>query len=87
MGIAGSLAQHRAQPEPAIGGIGAGLQLAVVEDQRFRFLVLEIEFAVVGVLERIGDDSFDLGFRDVELACERILHGDVHFLLRRLRCI
>ena len=82
MGVAGRLAGHRAQPETLVGVEVGGLQPAIVEHQRFALAVLEIEFAVVGAVDRVGDDRADAIVRNVELsedarscACRRSCAG------------
>ena len=56
MRIAGRLAGHRAQAETLVGVEVGGLQPAIVEHQRFALAVFEIELAVVGAVDRVGDD-------------------------------
>ena len=60
MGIGGGLAPHRAQAE-ALGFIEArGSELAVVPDEAFGLALLDEEFAVLGALQRVGDDGLRL---------------------------
>ena len=59
MGIAVGLAADRAQAE-ALRGVEAGaLQPPVVVGQGFGLGVFQVEFAVIGAFERIGDRALD----------------------------
>ena len=61
MGEADRLAGDGPQAEALVGGEVAGAQAAVVEDQRFLFAGLQIEFAIVGAVQRLAEDRVDLG--------------------------
>ena len=78
MGVAARFAGHRTQPEALIGVEICRLQPAVVEDQRFALALLEIELAVVGAGDRVGDDLADALAGNIELLGEAI-HGCVLF--------
>ena len=55
VGVAGRLAGNGAQAEALVGVETRRLQPAVVEHQALGLRVLEIKLAVVGALERVGD--------------------------------
>ena len=59
MGIAGRFARNGAQAEAFVGAVVGCLQAAIVEHQRLALAAFEIEFAVVGTLDRIGHDLLD----------------------------
>ena len=55
MGIARRLAGDGAEPETLIGVEARRLEPAIVEDQALGLRIFEVELAVVGALERLGD--------------------------------
>ena len=75
MGVARRLAGHRAQAEAAVGVEARRLQPAVVEDQRLALAVLDIELAVVGMAERVGDDAAHRLLGNVEPVEKPGAHG------------
>ena len=79
MRVAGRLAGDGAQAEALIGVEVGGLQPAVVEHQRFALAVFEIEFAVVGAIDRVGDDAANAIVGNVELIDEAV-HGVSAFM-------
>jgi hypothetical protein len=57
MGVAGRLAGDGAQAEALVGVEACRFQPAVVEDQPLRLGVFEVELAVVGAVEGLGDQA------------------------------
>src|SRR5690606_37245140 len=78
MGVAARLAGHRPQAEALVGVEIGGLELAVVEHQRFALADLEVKLAVVGAVDGIGDDLLDAFLGNVELA-DQAVHGASRF--------
>ena len=59
MRITARLARDRAQPEPLARIKRGAFQAPVVEGKRFGSRVLEEQLAVVGTVQRFGDDRID----------------------------
>ena len=57
MGEGGRLARDPAKAEPGLGVEIGGLQPAVVEAERLRGGILQIELAIVAALQRIGGEA------------------------------
>jgi hypothetical protein len=54
MGKGGHLARHRPQAEARLGVVARGLEPPVVEPERLRTAILQIQLAIVGAGERVG---------------------------------
>jgi len=79
MRIARGLASHRAQAKTLVRAEIGGLQAAIVEHQRFALAVFEEQFAIVGALDRVGDDLLEAALRHVKLVDQ----GCAHFTVSR----
>ena len=75
MSVTDGFAGHRAQTKTLIGIEAAALQATVVEGQRLRLDMLEIEFAVIGAGERLGQHLAHRRLVAVEQVDEIGVHG------------
>ena len=57
MRITHRLAGDRPEPEALVDVIGCGLEAAIVEGKRFPLRAFQIELAIVGAGERVGDEA------------------------------
>src|SRR4051812_45548108 len=73
MGKAGRFAGDGAQPEALVSAEVGRLQPAIVEHQRLALAVFEIKLAVVGAVDRVGDDLAHALVGNVELR-EKAVH-------------
>ena len=65
MGIGRRLALDRAQAEALRFVEAGGFELAVVPDEAFGLPLLDEELAVLGTLERVGDDGLRRGTAEI----------------------